>query len=170
VVRWLKRLISGAELPEGFDGSLDADERVLTFAAVAGGGFLVPTSLGLWVPADATAAAPIADAATAGAGEPGHCRIGWHLVSKATWDGRALSVVEADELGPAEGEDGAMLIADRTPRRYPLAEPGQVPQVVHDRVTRSVLHSEPAAGGGLRVQRKVPGRDGIQVQLRRSST
>jgi hypothetical protein len=148
--RWLKRLVRGAALPEGVDLDLSADERVLVWAAVTGGGYLVPTSLGLWVPEG-----------------DGHRRIGWHLVSKAAWDGRALSVIEADEVG-SEGD--AVLIADRPPRRFPLAEPGQVPQVVHARVTRSVLHSEPEPDGGLRVQRRVPGRDGVQVQIRKGGS
>jgi hypothetical protein len=149
VTAWLRRLIGGAQPPDGFDGKLDGEERVLAAAAVDGGGHLVATDRGLWVP------------------EPGaaHRRIGWHLVSRANWDGRALTVVEADELG-TDGD--AVLIADRPPHRYPVPEPVTIPEVVHARVTRSVLHSEQTADG-LRVRRRVPGRDGVQVQLRRSS-
>lgn len=149
---WLRRVFGGGGVPEGFDGALDGDERVLASAAVSTGGHVVLTPLGLWLPD-----VPV-DGVT-------HRRVGWHLVSKATWDGQALTVIEADEIGT---EDGAVLIADRAPQRLPLAEPGTVPEVVHARVTRSVLHSEQASGGGLRVQRRVPGRDGVQVQLRRS--
>lgn len=150
--RALRRLLGGAlggvRPPEGMELSLEADERVLASAAVAGGGHLVSTSLGLWVPA----------------GGEQHRRIGWHLVSKAAWDGRALTVIEADVVGVQEG---VMLIRDRQPQRFVLPEPGAVPHVVHARVTRSVLHSEPVAGGGLLVRRRVPGRDGVQTQLRR---
>lgn len=147
---WWRRLLGGDQLPEGFDGTLDGDERVLTSAAVTGGGHLVATTLGLWVPEG--------DGGT-------HRRVGWHLVSRANWDGRALTVVEADEVG----QDGdAVLIADRLPRRYPVPEPATLPEVVHTRVTRSVLHSEQAPGGGLMVQRRVPGRDGVHRQLRRA--
>ena len=42
---------------------------------LAGGGHLVLTQLGLWVPEGAEAR-----------------RIGWHLVSKATWKSGALAV------------------------------------------------------------------------------
>ncbi|HEY0640083.1 MAG TPA: hypothetical protein VGD67_20805 [Pseudonocardiaceae bacterium] len=148
----LRRVFGGNELPPGFDGEPDAEERVLGAAAVAGGGHLVATQLGLWVPFDGPA------------GGTTHRRISWHLISKATWDGRGFTVVEADEVGT---EDGATLIADRAPCRYPVPEPGRLPETVHARVTRSVVHSEQAPGGGLRVQRRVPGRDGIHVQLRR---
>ena len=169
--RWLRSLLHRTPLPDGFDGDLDGDERVLAGAPVAGGGHLVITTLGLWVP-DGDA----------------HRRIGWHLVSKATWDGRALTVVEADEVGtvsrrepasgssesmlePASGSsDGtAVLIADRAPRRFALPEPGRVPEVVHARVTRSVLHSGRDAEGNLVVRRRVPGRDGVRLQIRRST-
>jgi hypothetical protein len=149
--RWWRRLFGGAELPPGVDAPLEPEERVLASAPVTGGGYLVPTSHGLWVPHTGEA----------------HRRIGWHLVSKATWDGRALTVVEADEVGP-DGE--AVLIADRPPRRYPLPEPANVPEVVHARVTRSVLHSERARDGTLVVRRRVPGRDGVQLQVRRAAS
>jgi hypothetical protein len=148
--RWWQQLLGGTPPPEGFDGPLDRNERVLGSAPAAGGGHLVATSLGLWLPK-----------------EGGHRRIGWHLVSKATWDGRALTIIEADEVG-SQGD--AVLIADRPPRRFPLPEPGAVPEIVHARVTRSVLQSEHrqhADGRELVVRRRVPGRDGIQVQIRR---
>jgi hypothetical protein len=101
-------------------------------------------------------------------GEQGHRRIGWHLISKAAWDGRTLAVVEADEIGR---QDEAVLIADRPPQRFPLPEPGAIPQVVHTRVTGSVVHSErrqhPDGHGDLLIRRRVPGHDGIQLQIRR---
>jgi hypothetical protein len=161
--RLLSRLITGTPLPEGFDGTLDGDERVLASAPVRGGGHLVVTTLGLWVPEDGGR----------------HRRIGWHLVSAARWDGRVLTVVEADEVGtvsmsergPAgDPVDDAVLIADRLPLRFALAEPATVPELVHTRVTRSVLHSERRATGDLVVRRRVPGRDGVQVQVRRAAT
>lgn len=147
--RWLRRLL-GATLPEGFDGRLEHDERVLGSAAVAGGGLLVVTTLGLWVP-----------------GDDGPRRIGWHLVSKATWDGRALTVIEADEVEDAAPD--AVQIVDRAPQRFPLPEPARVPELVHARVTRSVLHSERDAEGNLMVRRRVPGRDGVRLQIRRAA-
>jgi len=142
----------GVPLPEGFGGTLDGDERVLASVPVAGGGHLVVTTLGLWPPTG-----PDEDAR----------RVGWHLVSKATWDGRALTVIEADEVG-SDGD--AVVIADRPPQRFPLPEPEQVPELVHARVTRSVLHSQRDAEGNLVVHRRVPGRDGVQMQIRRTTS
>lgn len=148
---WWRRLLHGPQPPAGFDGTLAADERLLSAAAVGTGGHLVATTLGLWLPQ---------------AGGP-HRRAHWHLISKATWDGQTLTVVEADEVGT---EDTVVLIADRPPRRFGLPQPADLPAVVHARVTRSVLHSEPTDGGGLAVQRRVPGRDGVQRQLRRPTS
>jgi hypothetical protein len=142
-------LLRRGALPEGFTGDLEGTERVLGSAAVADGGHVVVTSHGLWVPE----------------GES-HRRIGWHLVSNARWDGRALAVTEADEAGLA---GTTVLLVDRPQRRFALREPGTVPQLVHSRVTRSVLSSERrdvAGGSAVVVRRRVPGRDGVQVQVR----
>jgi hypothetical protein len=144
-----RRLTGRGELPDGFTGRLGGSERVLGSAAILDGGHLVVTSLGLWVPADG-----------------GYRRIGWHLISTARWDGRALHLVEADEAGTA-GE--AVLLADRPAHRYPLPVPGHVPELVHGRVVRTVLASERRevpGGSALFVRRRVPGRDGVQVQVR----
>lgn len=143
-----RRLTGRGELPESFTGRLEESERVLASAS-SSNGHLVVTSLGLWVPA----------------GE-GYRRIGWHLISTARWDGRALHVVEADEAGTA-GE--AVLLTERPARRYPLPAPGHVPELVHGRVVRSVLASERRelpGGSALFVRRRVPGRDGVQLQVR----
>ncbi len=93
-------------------------------------------------------------------------RLGWHLVSRATWKNGALAVVEATEV---EEIDAAVLLADRPARRFRLAEPGRVPEVVHARVEGSIRsrHRRELPGGGAWfVQRKVPGRDGIVLQVR----
>lgn len=142
---WLRRLF-GSEVPSGFSGTLEADERVLGSAAVADGGMLVATSLGLWLP-DAR-------------------RVGWHLISKATWGGGALTVIEAVEEDTA-GE--AVLLVDRPPRRFVLSEPGPVPRVVQARVTGSIRnrhHQDLPGGGAWFVQRQVPGGGGIVLQVR----
>lgn len=144
-----RRLTGRAALPEGFTGELGGAERVLGAATVAGGGHVVVTSWGLWVPQ--------AD---------GHRRIGWHLISTARWDGRALAVTEADEV---DRVGSAVLLADRAPQRFALPTPGTVPQLVQARVTRSVLTSERrqvAGGSAVFVRRQVPGRDGVHVQVR----
>lgn len=147
MIGWLKRLvdrIGGRELPEGSTVELADREHVLAVEDR-----LVATSLGLWLPDDG-----------------GSYRVGWHMISKATWNNNVLAVIEARETGHA-GE--AVLLEDLPPRRFPLHQPGKIPQVVHERVTGSVRssHYREVPGGGARfVQRKVPGRDGITLQVR----
>jgi hypothetical protein len=119
--RW-RRLLGGEQLPDGFVGRLDAEERVLAVAEMVGGGHLVVTSYGVWLPDGR--------------------RIGWQLVSKATWSDGTLTVVEAEEFD-STGE--VVLLRDLPPRRLRLAEPG---------------------GGAWFVQRSVPGRDGLLLQVR----
>jgi hypothetical protein len=149
VFRKLVDRIAGDGSPQGFPGTLDKEENVVVSSEVRTGGHLVVTSLGLWVPA-----------------EDGARRIGWHLLSKVTWANGELVVIEADEIGEA---GDAVLLADRAPRRYPLVEPGKLPKAVHQRVTGSIRsrhHRELPGGGAWFVQRKVPGRDGIVLQVR----
>jgi len=141
-----RRLLGLQIPPSGFTGALDADERVLATAAVAGGGQVVVTSLGLWLPEGR--------------------RVGWHLVSRASWSGEAIGLVEADEVDTV---DGVVLLSDRPVRRLRLVDPGRVPQEVHQRVTASVRtrhHRELPGGGAWFVQRKVPGRNGVVLQVR----
>ncbi|HZG91588.1 MAG TPA: hypothetical protein VEZ42_15355 [Pseudonocardia sp.] len=148
--RVLRRLTGRDGLPERFAGTLDADERVLAVAEVAGrDAHLVATSTGLWLPTDDTPR-----------------RVGWHLVSKATWQHGALVLIEATE---AEEVDGAVLLTDLPAVRWRLSDPGRVPEVVHQRVTGSIRsrhHRELPGGGAWFVQRKVAGRDGIVLQVR----
>ncbi|MFE9745999.1 hypothetical protein ACFYOT_13920 [Saccharothrix saharensis] len=144
----LFRRIFGSGAPEGFTGALDADENVLASAAV-GAEWLVATSHGLWLPDP---------------GQPGPRRVGWHLISKATWSGNALSVVEAVEDGTA---GTAVVLRDLPPQRFPLESPGKVPEVVHERVTGSIKSREHnGTVGAWFVQRKVAGRDGVVLQVR----
>jgi hypothetical protein len=145
----VRRLLGRAEVPAGFAGTLDADERVLATAELAGGGHLVVTSRGMWMPTD-----------------DGACRVGWHLVSKASWQGGVLTVVEAQEDAAVTG---AVLLTDLPPRRLRLTDPGSVPEAVHARVEASIRsrhHRDLPGGGAWFVQRKVPGRDGIVLQVR----
>lgn len=146
--RFFRRLIDPG-LPGDFPGRLIADERVLGVAELADGGHVVATSLGLWLPDG-----------------DGVRRVGWHLISKATWDKGWLAVVEADETGTVAG---AVLLADRPPRRLRLNKPGRVPETVHARVTGSIKsshHRDLPGGGAWVVQRSVAGRDGIVLQVR----
>ena len=140
---WLRRKLTG--LPEGFAGRLDANESVAA-SGTSGGELVVATSLGLWL--------------------PGEERLGWHLISKATWDGSALTIIAAVESGAA---GAAVLLTDQQPRRYPLEQPGKLPQAVQRRVTQSVVdrHRHELPGGGAWfVRRRVPGQDGTILQVR----
>ncbi|SDD90508.1 hypothetical protein [Actinokineospora iranica] len=144
---FLSRLLGG--LPKGFTGRLAPDEAVATAAEVRDGGHLVATSLGLWVPDG-----------------DGPRRIGWHLVSKATWGGGAFVIVEAEEV---ERVGEAVLLADRPPRRFVVVAPGKLPQAVYRRVEGSIRsrhHRDLPGGGAWFVQRKVPGQDGTVLQVR----
>lgn len=145
---WLARLGGRAVAPGGSVGSLDPDEDVLAVAAVRAG-HLVATRRGLWVPE-----------------QVGPQRLLWHLVSRATWDGAALELTVAEETGVA---GRAVLLADVQRRRYALDEPGTLPKVVQQRVTetvRSAEHRVLPGGGAWFVQRRVPGRDGVLLQVR----
>lgn len=149
LLRGVRKLLRRDELPEGFPAKLDGDEHVLGVAELAGGGHVVATSLGMWL--------PTAD---------GVRRLGWHLVSKASWQNGAITLIEATEVADL---DGAVLIHDLAPQRLRLGTPGRVPEVVHARVTASIKsrhHRDLPQGGAWFVQRKVPGRDGILLQVR----
>ncbi|GAA5121314.1 hypothetical protein [Pseudonocardia adelaidensis] len=146
---FLRKLLGREEVPADVAGRLAPDEHVVAMAALGDGERLVVTSHGLWLP-----------------GTDGARLVGWHLVSKATWGGGALTVIEAEET---ETIGGAVLLTDRPPRRLRLVEPGRVPETVHARVEASIRsrhHRDLPGGGAWFVQRKVPGRDGIVLQVR----
>ncbi|HEX5405309.1 MAG TPA: hypothetical protein VFX16_23775 [Pseudonocardiaceae bacterium] len=149
VVRRLFGRLVDRQLPADFGGRLSPDENVLAVADLADGGHAVATSFGLWLPDG-----------------DGVRRIGWHLISKATWNQGSLAVIEADEIGSVAD---AVLLADRPARRLRLGQPGRLPQVVHARVTGSIKsrhHRDLPGGGAWFVQRSVAGRDGIVLQVR----
>jgi hypothetical protein len=163
-VRLFRRLLGREEVPAEVEGRLATDERVLAVAALSGGGHLVVTSHGMWLPSD-----------------EGVRLVWWHLVSKATWQGGVLTVIEAQEaetIGGAGSSAGpvssAVLLTDLAPRRLRFADPGRVPEAVHARVEGSIRsrhHRDlpggaDARGGAWFVQRKVPGRDGVVLQVR----
>ncbi|GAA3560865.1 hypothetical protein GCM10022222_50830 [Amycolatopsis ultiminotia] len=139
----------GRGLPEGFPGELAGHEEVIAAAAVEGGGHLVVTTLGLWIPDG-----------------PGARRIGWHLIGKASWSEDGFTLTESAETGQA---GPVVVLADREPVRFRLPEPGKVPHQVRLRVDGSIRarHRQDLPGGGAWfVQRKVPGRDGTVLQVR----
>lgn len=147
------RLLRRTAAPAGSTGALEAGEEVLAVAGVRAG-HLVATRLGVWVPGDGDARDV----------EP--LRVRWELVSKATWDGETLELTVSEETGTA---GAAVLLVDVLVRSYALADPGALPQVVNQRVTGSVRSShrrELPGGGAWFVQRSVPGRDGVVLQVR----
>jgi hypothetical protein len=143
----LDRFFGREVLPDGFPGTLDPEEHVVAFADVRSGGHLVVTNLGVWFPR--------ADE-----------RVGWHLVSKATWAEGAMTFVVASE----EDLGKAFLLHDGPPRRFALGEPGKVPKAVHDRVTGSIASRAravlPDGREGWMLERRLPGRDGTVRQIR----
>jgi hypothetical protein len=147
-VPWLRRLL-GDHAPADFPGTLDPGEDVVDSAPVDGGGYLVVTQLGLWIPDG-----------------DGARRVGWHLVGKAAWADGVFTLTESAEVGTA---GSAVVLADRPPVRFRLASPGKVPHHVRLRVDGSVRsrhRQEIGSGGAWFVQRKVPGRDGSVLQVR----
>lgn len=145
---FLRRLL-GDRTPADFAGSLSPGEDVVDSAPVEGGGYLVVTQLGLWVPA-----------------EGGARRVGWHLIGKATWADGVFTLTESAEVGEA---GAAVVLADLPPVRFRLAAPGKVPREVYGRVDGSIRsrhRQEIGSGGAWFVQRKVPGRDGTVLQVR----
>jgi hypothetical protein len=151
----LRKLAGRDGLPDGFTGTLDPDERALAVATLTTPGrHVIGTSFGLWIPTDDPAQ------------ENGSRRLGWHLVSKASWQNSTLVLIEATE---SEEVDGAVLLTDLTPARFRLADPGRLPEVVHARVEGSIKsrhHRDLPGGGAWFVQRKVAGQDGFSLQVR----
>jgi hypothetical protein len=146
--RFVTRIVEG-DVPDDVAGRLVADERMVAVGTLADGGHLVATTMGLWWPED-----------------DGPRRVGWHLISKATWNNTWLSVIEAEETGTV---DDAVFLTDRPARRWRLARPGKMPETVHARVTGSIRsrhHRDLPGGGAWVVQRSAPGRDGIVLQVR----
>ncbi|MEH1126120.1 hypothetical protein [Micromonospora sp. CPCC 206061] len=136
------------KLPADRRPALDRDERILAWAE-SGGGVVVATNRGLWL--------------------PGHDRLGWHEIHKAAWSGRELTVTAATVV---EEQEGYTVVADKLPLSYLLLDPGDLPHQVRARVTRSVAYTEHHAlpDGGVRVvARRVSGVDGLTWTARYDS-
>ncbi|GIG92705.1 hypothetical protein [Plantactinospora endophytica] len=138
----------GRKLPADQRPPLESGERVLGWARVADGEQLVVvTDRGLWLPGDTA-------------------RLGWHDIHKAVWSGRDLAVTPAELV---EERPGYRVVADGTVRTYLLVDPGDVPNQVRARVTRSVAYTahQQVPGGGLRIAaRRVRGVDGLTWTVR----
>lgn len=131
---------------------LDADERVLTFAATPYDDLVVATPRGLWVAEHR--------AATTGDGTDGPAGrlLPWEFVVTAKWEDESLTVTAAEEVAP-------QIMKRIRPLTFPLPEPADLPRVVRQRVERSVAASHRRALGNgrsvLLVGRRVSGRDGL---------
>jgi hypothetical protein len=134
------------KLPDELRPSLAREERVLAWARVAGGGAaVVATNHGLHLPGRF---------------------VGWHEIHKAVWTGRELTIIPGAVV---EEREGYLVTADQPPVTVAVIDPGDVPQVVRTRVTRSVSSSSHhlVPGGGVRVvARRVPGVDGVSWAVR----
>jgi hypothetical protein len=138
------------KLPPADRPPLAPDERVLTWAAAGNGegdGVVVASNLGLWLPGRAH-------------------RLGWHDILKAVWSGRELTVTPAERVAE---RDGYLVVADCPAETYLLLDPGELPHLVRERVTRSVAYTQhqPVPGGAGRIAaRRVPGVDGLTWTVR----
>ncbi|MGN9911060.1 hypothetical protein ACTMTJ_26230 [Phytohabitans sp. LJ34] len=135
------------KLPAGQRPALEQDERVLAWAPASGDGVVVATNRGLWL--------------------PGLHRLGWHEIHKAVWSGRELVVTPASVVDEREGYT---VVADQPILSTLLLEPGDLPDQVRTRVTRSVAYTEhhplPEGGGVRVVARRVSGVDGLTWTVR----
>ncbi len=140
------------KLPADRRPALEPDERVLAWAWAGpetGGPVAVATNLGLWLPERA--------------------RLGWHEIHKAAWSGRELRVIPAEV---AEVREDYAVLVDAPAVTCLLLEPGEVPDQVRTRVTRSVAYTSHHAlpAGGVRVVgRRVAGIDGLSWAVRYDS-
>jgi hypothetical protein len=135
--------------PANLRPALERNERVLAWARSADhpDAAVVVTSLGLWLP-----------------GRPD--RLGWHQIHKATWAGSRLSVVPSRAVGSGASYT---VMADDAAISVNLADPGDVPATVRERVTKSVAYTahHPLPAGGLRVvARRVAGVNGVAWHVR----
>ncbi|MCT9933647.1 hypothetical protein N5079_25875 [Planotetraspora sp. A-T 1434] len=113
--------------------ALEPRERVISHAHTPGGDYHVATTQALHL--------------------PGGIRLPWHLMDKAVWDEKGVTVTMTD---------GAV-------HRALLPEPGLLPETIRERVTASIVasrHVPLGARGGVRlVARRVPGYDAPQWEF-----
>ena len=137
------------KLPAELRPPLEPDERVLAWATVGDEGAMVATNRGLWL--------------------PGGTQLGWHEIHKAAWSGRELRVTPAEV---AEVREAYAVLVDSPVVSFLLLEPGELPDQVRTRVTKSVAYTthHPLPVGGVRVVgRRVSGVDGLSWAVRYDS-
>ncbi len=136
--------------PAVLAGRLAEDELVTATADTDDGRQLVTTRRGLWVLADGDAV-----------------RMGWEAVAKARLESGILTVIATTEI--EAWPDGTSVVRDDPAVEFRLTKPAKVTDQVHARVRRSVAASRhlpwPRAGGWVAL-RRVPGRDGLMIQVR----
>jgi hypothetical protein len=137
-------------LPSGVRPALERDERVVAWARADGPeppSAVVVTTRGVWL--------------------PGHDRVPWHAIHKATWSASRLTLVPSVRVDQCDGYD---VMADGDPMAVALTDPQDVPHEVRTRVTRSVAytshHPFPEGGGVRVVGRRVAGRNGLEWHVR----
>jgi hypothetical protein len=140
--------------PRRLRPAFDRRERLLAWGSTSDGQVVVATNLGLWLPGRST--------------PPGRStRLGWHEIHKASWEPPVLRVVAAELVEAADGYD---VVADLPEQACTLTDPGQLPPVVRERVTRSVAYTQQEdlpTGGTVRVvARRQPGVNGVRWQVR----
>lgn len=137
------------KVPAELRPELDPGERILAWAATGEDAGVVATNLGLWL--------------------PDRGRLGWHEIHKAAWSGRELRITPAEV---AEVRPDYAVLVDAPLVTYLLLEPGELPDQVRTRVTRSVAYTahHPLPAGGVRVVgRRVSGVDGLSWAVRYDS-
>ena len=138
-------------LPAALKPRLGPDERIVAWCPAPEERAVVATNHGLWLPDGR--------------------RLGWHEIHKAAWSGRELRITPAEV---AEERDGYTVLVDGPVATFLLLEPGDLPDQVRTRVTKSVAftthHPLPSGAGGVRVVgRRVPGHDGLTWAVRYDS-
>ena len=134
------------KLPAALRPALGPDERIVAWAAAGDDQALVATNRGLWLPSGP--------------------HLGWHEIHKAAWSGRELRITPAEV---AEDRDAYAVLVDAPVLTFLLLEPGELPDQVRNRVTRSVAYTahHPLTVGGVRVVgRRVSGRNGLSWAVR----
>jgi hypothetical protein len=132
-------------LPAARRPPLEREERILAWAE-AGDGVLVATNRGLWLPDGK--------------------RLGWHEIHKVAWSGRELRITPAEV---ARDRHGYAVLVDAPVVSFLLLDPGELPDQVRTRVTRSVAYTtyHPMNTGGVRVVgRRVSGQNGLSWAVR----
>jgi len=134
------------KLPADQRPPLESEERVLCWGVV-GESVIVATNRGLWLPDGK--------------------RLGWHEIHKAAWSGRELVITPAEVV---HERNGYVVLVDAPVIGFLLLEPGELPDQVRTRVTRSVAytshHPLPPNGGVRVVARRVSGTDGLTWSVR----